>query len=64
MLIVFFDVRGIVHGKVLLLSQMINQQVYKEILWHMLCSVYEKSWKLWQYKSWLLRHDMHLLPTA
>ena len=57
MLITFFDVRGIVHSEFLPQGQTINQQVYKEILWHLLRSVREKRQELWQDKSWLLHHD-------
>ena len=57
MLITFFDVRGIVHSEFLPQGQMINQQVYKEILQLLLCSVPEKRRELWQDKSWLLHHN-------
>ena len=43
LLITFFDVRGIVHSEFLPQGQMINQQVYKEILRLLLCSVHEKQ---------------------
>ena len=55
MLITFFDVRGMVHSEFLPQGQTINQQVYKEILWHLLHLVYKKRWELWQ--------TMHLLTT-
>ena len=42
LLITFFDVRGIVHSEFLPQGQMINQQVYKEILRLLLRSVHEK----------------------
>ena len=57
MLITFFDVRGIVHSEFLPQGQMINQQVYKEILQLLLRSVPEKRRELWQDKSWLLHHN-------
>ena len=57
LLIMFFDVRGIVHSEFLPQGQMISQQVYKDILRLLLRSVHEKRWELWQDKSWLLHHD-------
>lgn len=56
MLITFFDVRGIVHTEFLPQGQTINQQVYKEILQRLLCSVCEKRQELWQDK-WLLHQS-------
>ena len=55
--VMFFDVRGIIHNDFLSQDLIINQQVYKEILQYMLCSVHEKRWELWQDKLWLLRYD-------
>ena len=57
MLIMFFDVRGIIHGEFLAQGQTINQQVYKEILWLLLRSVHEERRELGQDKSWLLHYD-------
>ena len=57
MLIVFFDVHGIVHLEFLPQGQTINQNVYKDILQHLMCSVREKRRELWETKSWLLHHD-------
>ena len=57
MLIVFFDVHGIVHLEFLPQSQTINQNVYKDILRRLMRSVREKKRELWETKSWLLHHD-------
>ena len=57
MLITFFDTRGIVYSEVLPQDQTINQQVYRQILQHLLCSVLKKRQELWQGKLWLLHHD-------
>ena len=57
MLIAFFDVRGIVHMELLPQGQTVNQHIYKEILWHLLCSVCEKRHELWQDNAWLLHQD-------
>ena len=57
MLITFFDVRSIIHSEFLPQGQTINQQVYKEILQILFCSVHEKRRELGQDKSWLLNHN-------
>ena len=57
MLIVFFDVHGIVHLEFLLQGQTINQNIYKDILRRLMRSVREKRRELWETKSWLLHHD-------
>ena len=57
MLIVFFDVHGIVHLEFLPQGQTINQNVYKDILRCLMCSVREKRRELLETKSWLLHHD-------
>ena len=57
MLIVFFHVHKIVLLEFLPQSQTINQNVYKDIFQHLMCSVWEKRRELWETKSWLLHHD-------
>ena len=57
MLIVFFDVHGIVYLEFLPQGQTINQNVYKDILRRLMRSVREKRKELWETKSWLLHHD-------
>ena len=57
MLIVFFDVHGIVHLEFLPQGQTINQNVYKDILRRLMRSVREKRREFWETKSWLLHHD-------
>ena len=53
----FDHVRSIVHSKFFPHGQMINQQVYKEILHSVLRSECEKRRELWQDKSLLLHND-------
>ena len=48
---------GIVHSEFLPQDQTVNQEVYKEILQCLLCSVRKKRQELWHGKSWLLHHD-------
>ena len=57
MLIVFFDMRGIVHMEFLPQGHTVNQHVYKEILRRLLHSVHEKRCELWQDNTWLLHQD-------
>ena len=38
-------------------GQTVNQHVYKEILWCLLHSVYEKRYELWQDNAWLLHQE-------
>ena len=57
MLIVFFDVHGIVHLEFLPQGQTINENVYKDILQRLMRSVREERRELWETKSWLLHHD-------
>ena len=57
MLITFFDVRSIIHSEFLPQGQTINQQVYKEILQLLFCSVHEKRRELGQDKLWLLHYN-------
>ena len=64
MLITFFVVRGIVHSEFLSHNQTINQQVYRQILLHLLRSVRRKRRDLWQNNSWLLHHDNAFAHTA
>ena len=64
MLIVFFDVHGIVHLEFLPQGQTINQNVYKDILRRLMRSVREKRRELWETKSWLLHHDNAPAPNA
>ena len=57
MLIVFFDVHGIVHAEFLPQGQTINQHVYKSILRRLLRLVRQKRREVWETRSWLLHHD-------
>ena len=55
---------SILHSEFLPQGHMINQQLYKEILWSMLRSVCEKRQELWKDKSCLLHHDSPLALNA
>ena len=59
MLIMFFDIKGIVHLEFLPQGQTVNQYVYsyKEILRRLMRSVQDKRRDLWENNSWVLRRD-------
>jgi hypothetical protein len=53
MLIIFFDIKGIVHKEFVLASQTVNSTYYCDVLWRL----HENVRKLWRQKNWLLHHD-------
>ena len=57
MLIVFFDIKCIVHFEFLPQGQTVNQYVYKEILRHLMRSVRNKSRDLRENNTRVLHHD-------
>ena len=56
MLIVFFDVRGILHTEFVPQGHTVNQHIYRDVLRRVMRSVHEKRSELYEKKSWLL-HD-------
>ena len=64
MLIVFFDIQGIVHFEFLPQGQTVNQTVYKEILPRLVRSVRDKRRSLWEAYTWTLHHDNAPAHTA
>ena len=56
-LIVFFDIKGIIHFEFLPLGQTVNQYVFKEILRHLMRLVRDKRRDLWENNAWVLHHD-------
>ena len=64
MLIVFFNIQGIVHFEFLPQGQTVNQFVYKEILWRLVRSVRDKRRSLWKANAWALHHDNASYHTA
>ncbi len=64
MLIVFCDIRGIVHFEFLPEGQIVNQTVYEEILRRLVRSVRDKRRSLWETNAWVLHHDNAPAHTA
>ena len=64
MLIMFFNIQGIVHFEFLPQGQTVNQTIYKEILQHLVRSVCDKRWGLWEAHAWALHHDNAPAHTA
>ena len=57
MLVVFFDWKGIVHHEFVPRGQMVNKQLYQEILARLRDAVRRKRPELWENQTWMLNHD-------
>jgi histone-lysine N-methyltransferase SETMAR len=57
MLIVFFDIRGIVHREFVPQGQTINKKFYCEVLRHLRENIRRKRSDLWRAKNWILHDD-------
>ena len=64
MLIVFFDVRGIMHREFVPPGQTVNQEFYLEVLRRLRENVRKKFPELWRSGDWFLHHDKALAHTA
>ena len=64
MLIVFFDVRGIVHREFVPPGQTVNQEFYLEVLRRLRENVWRKCPELWRSGNWFLHHDNAAAHTA
>jgi hypothetical protein len=63
MLIILFDIKGIVHKEFVLAGQIINSAYYCDILWQLRENVRRLRSKLLRQKNWLLHHDNSLSHT-
>jgi len=54
---VFFDWKGIVHHEFVPRGQMVNKQLYWEILARLRNAVRKKRPELWENQTWMLHHD-------
>jgi len=57
MLVVFFDWKGIVHHEFVPCGQMVNKQLYQEVLERLRDAVCRKRPELWENQTWTLHHD-------
>jgi hypothetical protein len=57
MLVVFFDWKGIIHHKFVSYGQMVNKQLYQEVLVCLRDAVHRKRPELWENQTWMLHHD-------
>ena len=57
MWVVFFDWKGIVHHEFVPHGQMVNKQLYQEVLANLRDAVHRKRPELWENHTWMLHHD-------
>ena len=57
MLVVFVDWKGIVHHELVPRAQMVNKQLYQEVLARLRDAVCRKRPELWESQTWMLHHD-------
>ena len=57
MLVVFFDSKGIVLHEFVPRDQMVNKQLYHEVLARLRNAVRSKRPELWENQTWMLHHD-------
>jgi len=56
-LVVFFDWKGIVHHEFVPHGQMVNKQLYQEVLARLRDAVCRKRPDLWENQTWMLHHN-------
>jgi hypothetical protein len=56
MLIIFFDIKGIVHKEFVLAGQSVNFAFYCNILWRLRENVRRLRPELWRQNNWLSHH--------
>ena len=64
MLVVFFDWKGVVHHEFVPRGQMVNKQLYQEVLVHLRDAVHRKMPELWENQTWMLHHNNALAHTS
>jgi len=57
LLVVFFDWKGIVHHEFVPRGQMVNKQLYQEVLARLRDAVRRKRPELWENQAWMLHYD-------
>jgi len=56
-LVVLLDWKGIVHHEFVPRGQMVNKQLYQEVLACLRDAVRKKKPELWENQTWILHHD-------
>jgi len=56
-MVVFFYWKGTVHHETVPCGQMVNKQLYQEVLVHLRDAVRRKRPELWENQTWMLHHD-------
>jgi len=57
LLVVFFDWKDLVHHEFVLHDEMVNKQLYQEVLARLRDAVRRKRPELWENHTWMLHHD-------
>ena len=57
LLVVFFDWKSIGHHEFVLHGQMVNKQLYQEVLTLLRNAVHRKRPELWEDQTWMLHHN-------
>lgn len=57
MLIVFFDIRGVVHFEYVPIGQTVNKEFYLGVMRRVRDAIRRKRPELWKNNSWILHHD-------
>ena len=60
----FFDWKGIVHHEFVPRGQMVNRQLYQEVLARSRDAVRRKRPELWENQTWMLHHDNVPAPAS
>jgi len=56
-LVLFFDWKGIIHHEFVPHGQIVNKQLYQEVLSHLRDAVRRKRPELWENQTWMLHHN-------
>jgi len=57
LLVVFSEWKGIVHHEFVPRTQMVNKQLYQDVLARLRDAVRRKRPELWENQTWMLHHD-------
>jgi len=57
LLVVFFGWKGIVHHEFVPRGQIVNKQLYQEVLARLRDAVRRERLELWENQTWMLHHD-------